>query len=196
VTFASNSTLICNVSGGNVTLIALGTCSITASQAGNVTFAAATAVIRTFTVTPGPPGIVSLTPNAGAGTSVTFKAVYPDPAGAGDLSEVLLQVDAVQTSVNACYVYYQPQGNHLYLANNAGTWITPALTPGVAGTASNTQCTLNAGSSSVTILGNDLTLNVAVTFSGTFVGAKNVYLYGYGLSGQSTGWVKEGAWTP
>ena len=93
-------------------------------------------------------------------------------------------------------MYYQPQGNHLYLANNAGAWMTPALTPGVAGTASNSQCTLNAGSSSVTTSGNDLTLNVALTFSSTFVGTKNVYLYAAGFSGQSSGWVKEGTWVP
>jgi hypothetical protein len=144
----------------------------------------------------GPPAIVSLSPSSGTGTTVTFKAVYSDPNGSGDLSIVLLQVNASQSSGNACYVYYQPQGNHLYLANNTGAWITPALTPGVAGTASNSQCTLNAGSSSVTMAGNDLTLNVALTFSGTFTGAKNVYLYAAGLNGKNSGWLKEGAWTP
>ena len=144
----------------------------------------------------GPPAIVSLSQNTGAATSVTFKAVYSDPNGAGDLNELLLQVNASQSNANACYVYYQPQGNHLYLATNAGAWITPALTPGVAGTASNSQCTLNAGSSSVTTAGNDLTLNVALTFSSTFVGAKNLYLYAAGLSAQNSGWVKEGTWVP
>ncbi len=83
--------------------------------------------------TAGPPAVVSLSPNTGAGTSVTFKAVYSDPNGAGDLSTLLLQMNTTQSGVNGCYVYYQPQGNHLYLANNAGAWITPALTPGVDG---------------------------------------------------------------
>jgi hypothetical protein len=123
--------------------------------------------------------------------------VYTDPNGAVDLSDVLLQVNTVQSSANACYVYYQPQGNHLYLATNAGTaWMTPALTPAVAGTASNSQCTLNGGSSSVTMAGDDLTLNVALSFSGTFMGAKNVYLYDAGFSGQKSGWVKKGTWVP
>jgi hypothetical protein len=145
----------------------------------------------------GPPAIVSLSPSSGTGESVTFQAVYSDPNGAADLATVLVQVNSVQTSGNGCYVYYQPQGNHLYLYNDAGTVLsTPALTPGVAGTASNSQCTLNAGSSSVTMAGNNLTLNVALTFSGTFVGAQNVYLYDAGLSKQNSGWVKKGAWTP
>jgi hypothetical protein len=125
-----------------------------------------------------------------------LKAVYSDPAGAADLDELLLQINASQSSANACYVYYQPQGNHLYLASNAGVWITPALTPGVTGTSSNSQCTLNAGSSSVTTAGNNLTLNVALTFNSSFTGAKNVYLYAAGLKGQNSGWVKEGTWTP
>ncbi len=95
----------------------------------------------------------------GRRAAVTFKAVYSDPNGAADLNELLVQVNTIQSSANACYVYYQPQGNHLYLANDAGAWITPALTPGAAGVSSNSQCTLNAVSSSViTVSGNDLTL--------------------------------------
>jgi hypothetical protein len=136
---------------------------------------------------------VSLTPNSGSGTSATFQAVYTDPNGVADLDEILLQVNSSQNSANACYVYYKPQGNLLYLSNNAGTvWMTPALTPGVAGTASNSQCTLNAGSSSVATAGNDLTLTVALNF--TFAGTKNVYLYAAGMSGENSGWVKEGTW--
>ena len=50
VTFASNSKTICTVLGTNVTPIAGGTCSITASQAGDSTWAAAPPVIQTFTV--------------------------------------------------------------------------------------------------------------------------------------------------
>jgi uncharacterized protein (TIGR03437 family) len=197
VTFNSNSALVCTVSGSNATLVGAGTCSITASQIGNSTWAPATPVVRTFTVSSvGPPGIVSLSPNAGTGNPVTFKAVYSDPNGARDLNEVLLQVNTTQTSAHACYVYYHPQGNQLYLFNDAGNAFTiPALTPGVAGTASNSQCTLDAGSSSVTTSGNTLTLNVALTFSSKFIGAQNVYLHAAGFSGQNSGWIKEGMWT-
>src|SRR6185312_9534190 len=51
VSFASNSQTICTVSVATVTLLTTGTCSITASQAGNGTYAAATTVTQTFTVT-------------------------------------------------------------------------------------------------------------------------------------------------
>jgi Bacterial Ig-like domain (group 3)/FG-GAP-like repeat/Beta-propeller repeat/Divergent InlB B-repeat domain len=197
VTLTSNSPKICTVSGVNVTLVAAGSCSITASQPGNSTWAAAIPVTRIFLVSAGPVAAVSVSPSAGAGKSVTFQAVYFDSNGAGQLSELLLQINTGQSSANACYVYYQPSGKHLYLATNAGTaWITPALTPGVAGTASNSQCTLNAGSSSVTTAGDNLTLSVALTFSNTVAGTQNIYLYAGGPSGQASGWVKAGTWTP
>jgi Bacterial Ig-like domain (group 3)/FG-GAP-like repeat len=197
VGFASTTPSVCTVSTTTITLVAPGTCSITASQTGNSNYAAATPVTRTFLVSAGPPGIVSLSPNSGAGTQVTFKAAFSDSNGAADLSALLLQVNSVQSGANACYIYYQPSGNHLYLATNAGAaWITPALTPGAAGTSSNSQCTLNAASSSVTSAGNGMTLTVALTFSSTIVGTQNVYLYAAGISGENSGWVRGGTWTP
>jgi hypothetical protein len=55
VTFASSTTTVCTVSGVTVTLVAAGMCSITASQPGNASYAAATPVTRSFTVSPAPP---------------------------------------------------------------------------------------------------------------------------------------------
>jgi len=145
----------------------------------------------------GPPTIVSLTPNSGTGQPVVFSAVYSDPNGAADLNQVLLLVNTSLTLAGGCYVYYYPQGNQLFLSNNAGTaWLTPALTPGGSGTLANSQCTLNASSSTASTSGNNLTLGVSLTFASTMVGSRNVYLYGSGLSGQNSGWVKSGTWTP
>lgn len=50
VTYASTSPSICTVSGSTAAMIAPGTCSITASQVGNTTYAAATPVSQSFTV--------------------------------------------------------------------------------------------------------------------------------------------------
>ena len=54
VSFASTTPAVCTVSGNTVTVLALGTCSIVASQAGNGSFAAATSVAQSFNVTSGP----------------------------------------------------------------------------------------------------------------------------------------------
>ncbi|MGA7409643.1 MAG: hypothetical protein WBW33_04100, partial [Bryobacteraceae bacterium] len=145
----------------------------------------------------GPPAIVSLSPGSGTGASATFTSVYSDPNGASDLNQAMMLVNTSVSAVGACYVYYYPQGNQLYLRNDTATaWLVPALTPGVAGTVSNSQCTLDAGSSSVSTAGNNLTLNLALSFSTSFVNPKNVYLYAAGASGKNSGWVQKGSWTP
>ena len=71
VSFASTTPPVCTVSGSTVTILAVGTCSITASQAGNANYAAATPVTRSFTVSAagaGEPAI--LYDNLGSGNSL------------------------------------------------------------------------------------------------------------------------------
>jgi uncharacterized repeat protein (TIGR01451 family) len=53
VSFNSQTTSVCTVSGSTVTLVAIGTCSIQATQAGNANYLAATSVTRSFQVTQG-----------------------------------------------------------------------------------------------------------------------------------------------
>jgi hypothetical protein len=52
VTFTSMTPQICTVSASTVTILAMGTCSITASQAGNISYAAATPVTQSFPINP------------------------------------------------------------------------------------------------------------------------------------------------
>jgi uncharacterized protein (TIGR03437 family) len=51
VAFVSNTPSVCTVSGINVTTVAAGTCSITATQPGNSNYTAAASVTQSFTVT-------------------------------------------------------------------------------------------------------------------------------------------------
>jgi len=53
VSYTSQTTGICAVSGSSVTLVAVGQCSIQATQTGDTNWGAATAVDRSFQVTPG-----------------------------------------------------------------------------------------------------------------------------------------------
>jgi hypothetical protein len=50
VTFASGSTGVCTVSGSTLSMVGLGTCSVTASQPGNASYPAATPVTQAFSV--------------------------------------------------------------------------------------------------------------------------------------------------
>jgi uncharacterized protein (TIGR03437 family) len=74
VVFASNSPSVCTVSGVTVTLLAAGTCSITASQSGNSVYAPATPVTQTFPVSSAtaPPVITGLSPAAAAAGGPAF----------------------------------------------------------------------------------------------------------------------------
>ena len=67
VSFSSLTTPVCTVSGNTVTIVAVGTCNIQASQAGDATYAAAPNVSRGFAV-------------AKASQTITFGA--PEPSGA------------------------------------------------------------------------------------------------------------------
>ena len=53
VSYASTTTGVCKISGSTISFVSAGTCSIKATQAGNATYAAATAVTQSFSVTPG-----------------------------------------------------------------------------------------------------------------------------------------------
>ena len=70
VSFTSSTTSVCTVTGAQVSVLTVGTCSITASQSGAGTaFAAATAVTRSFeiaAVTPDAPTLISVVPGAAA----------------------------------------------------------------------------------------------------------------------------------
>ncbi len=109
----------------------------------------------------------------------------------------MINTRVIGDNANSCYVSYTPENNQLHLTNDEGTlWLKPALTPGVAATVSNSQCTVNGASSSVSMVGNNLTLNVSVTFTKALVGYQSVFLYAGGLSGQNSTWIKKGTWAP
>ena len=61
VTYASTTAATCTVSGSVLTLVSAGTCTITASQAGNVTYNAAIDVSKSFTIT----GAAAAPPSSG-----------------------------------------------------------------------------------------------------------------------------------
>jgi YVTN family beta-propeller protein len=141
--------------------------------------------------------VVSLTPSSGTGVTQTFTVVATDTSGIADLNQVQLLFNTTPTRTSGCNVYYVAATNILNLYTNDGSGFVGGVTPGSATQASNGQCTLNGAGSSVSTSGNNLTLNVSLTFSGTFTGAKNAYVYVQGNNGSNNGgWQQEGTWTP
>jgi hypothetical protein len=126
VSFTSTTPPVCTVAGATVTLVSAGTCTIQASQAGNGTYAAATPVDQSFTVTPKSQtitfGVISSKPfgtlpftvsaTASSGLAVSF---------ASTTSSVCTVATATVTLVSAgtCTIQASQAGNSNYAAATA-----------------------------------------------------------------------------
>src|SRR6202023_1591499 len=93
------------------------------------------------------------------------------------------------------FVSYSRGGNALYLMNDAGTTFQGPITPGTSGSVSNSQCTLNAATASFSTNGNNLTVNLPLTFASAFFGAKSTFGLAQDNGAQSSPWTTTGTWT-
>ena len=144
VSFNSQTTSVCTVSGATVTLVAVGTCTIQATQAGNANYAAATPVNQSFQVTPGVPILTLTKTHAGNFTQ--------GQAGATYTVSVSNAASGGPTSGTVTVTETAPSG--LSLVSMAGTgWTCPA-----GGTACTRSDVLAAGASYPAIT---VTVNVA-----------------------------------
>jgi hypothetical protein len=123
--------------------------------------------------------------------------VFTDPDGAADIQfvQMVIGVAANGGGQAFCFIHYDRVGNALYLYGDNGFFLGPVT----LGTASNllqtSSCAVSALDSSVTAVGNTLTVNISVAFEPAFAGAKNVYLRAYDSANHDTGDVQEGTWT-
>jgi hypothetical protein len=153
------------------------------------------AFVAKFTFgTSGPPTAVSVSPPGSSGASQTFTLVYSDTLGFADISWVEMNWNATQSTAGACYLHYDRAGNTIQLSNDAGNGWVGSLKPTLAGTLQNSQCILDAGASSVFGSGNNLTLNLALTFKQAFAGTKNIYMQVQNVSSALTPWQARGTW--
>ena len=132
----------------------------------------------------GTPSTVSVTPSSGSGASQTFALKYFDTAGASSLQQVWVYFNAALANParNACLLYYSAVTNQIsLLGDNGTTW--QAATLGSATTLQNSQCTVNAATSTVSSSGNTFTWNAAMTFKPAYAGVKNTYFDGRGCIG-------------
>jgi hypothetical protein len=163
-----------------------------AQSSGGTTLAA---FVARFTFGPtGPPAPVSVTPASGSGSSQIFTLLYQDSRGFADISWVEMSWNATQATANACYLHYDRATNVLQLSNDAGTGWVGSATLGSAGTLQNSQCTVDSGTSSASGTGNNLTLNLSLTFKQAFGGAKNVYMQVMDISNTVAPWQALGSW--
>ena len=153
-------------------------------------------------VAPQPPVVVSLTPSSGQGLSQSFTLTVSDSAGANDLASVRLLFANSSSLSSACAVTYIFQQKNLGLTNDAGTGYAGYVTPGQAGSVSNSQCTLSGAGSSIQTSGNSLVMTASLQFNGAFASlgtsaAKTIFANPVNSAGQgpSGGIVSAGIWT-
>ena len=129
VTFtrAAASTGVCNLSGGTVTLVGAGTCTINANQAGNAAYLAAPQVQQSFTIslrsqtiafTSSPPGSAhvggaayTVAATASSGLAVSF-AVAAGSAGVCSIAGATVSM----TGAGTCVIVANQAGNGTYQA--------------------------------------------------------------------------------
>ncbi|MBS0569903.1 MAG: hypothetical protein JSS28_04810 [Proteobacteria bacterium] len=128
MTYVSNSTGVCTVSGSTATIVTAGTCSITASQGGNASYGAATPVTDLITINPAgqtiaftstPPaspaygGSYAVSANGGAsGNPVTFSIDATSTGGACSISVANVSF----TGIGTCVIDANQAGNSNYTA--------------------------------------------------------------------------------
>ena len=141
VTFATTTPAVCTVAGSTVTLLAIGTCTIDASQAGTANYAPASDVARSFQVTlpfsgflPPLAGTALHLANAGAGVAINFtlggdRGLNVLAAGSPSSAPVSCSSGAVlgaatpaQSAGNAGLQYDATTGEYTYVWKTDRSW--------------------------------------------------------------------------
>ncbi len=138
----------------------------------------------------------SVSPSTGSAASQTFALRYSDPLGSTYVKQAWVWFnDSLSSSAaGSCLAYYERPTNRLFLLNDAGTSWTSAILGSVI-TLENSQCAIATASASIQLAGNQLTLNLPVTFKSAFAGLTHTYLFASNLSGMNSGWQSRGDWT-
>jgi hypothetical protein len=133
-------------------------------------------------------GGVATARTTGSG-AVTYTFTFNDTNGVADLGVLNILVNDALNGNNACYLAYARAANQLYLVNDAGSGLLPAMTLNGSGTLGNSQCTVSGAGSSATPSGNTLTLVLNMTFPSSFAGNRVIY-----MAARSNGDVLNSGW--
>lgn len=196
-----------NASWLTINSISNGTVSYTATpntsgaqRVGTLTLAG-----QTFTVTQAAynasqfPSLVSLSPFQGSGANANLTFVYSDPNGWAAIQSAEFIINPrwePGSRAGGCYVKYAPGTGVFTLIANDGNSVAGTAAPGTQNTMSNSQCTLNAVTSSVSGSGNNLTIVASLTFQPSFTGQRHIWMQAVDYNNNTTNWLVYGVWFP
>jgi hypothetical protein len=149
-------------------------------------------------LSPQPPSVVSVTPGIGSGLGPKiFSYLYSDASGYQNISVVQTILNTTSNLMGSCGTKFQPASSSLYLIKDDGSsWLGPLMI-GQPGTLQNSQCVLNAGASSATGSGTNLTVNLDFTFQPDFIGLKNHFMLAEDtVNNLTSGLQNRGTWIP
>lgn len=149
----------------------------------------------TFTTAAGGvPVVGAMVPASGAGPGQRFSFTIADQGGASYLTGMAVLFAASFNNSNACLLSYDRTANKVSLAYDNPNSGAGTATPGSATIVSNSQCTLRAANSTVTIGATSIVVTFDVTFNAAWFGTKNVYAFA-AEPGANSGWVTTGTWS-
>ena len=135
-------------------------------------------------------------PSHGSGLSHTFTFTFVDTKGYLDLGVQNILINNFLDGRHACYLAYIRPLNVLYLVNDPGTELLPALTLNGSGSLTNSQCTVTGAGSSASGNGNTITLTLNISFLAAFNGNRVIYMAARdGTDANNSGWQAMGTWT-
>ncbi|MFH1593791.1 MAG: cellulase family glycosylhydrolase, partial [Candidatus Omnitrophota bacterium] len=144
-----------------------------------------------------PPQTGTVTPASGSsftGEEVVFSTTYMDPNGWEDLYYGLFQINKDLSLPGSVYCYYYQNHNILFIYKDGTGWIG-GYTPGSANTIENDYFILDCSKTTVSGLGNILTVNWNITFKEAFSNKNcNTYLSAMDDSSAQAPWAKKGTW--
>ncbi|MCP5114895.1 MAG: hypothetical protein GY953_29035, partial [bacterium] len=137
---------------------------------------------------------LSVSPMSGSGSVGGFRFHFSDQDGYDQMRWTYVLFHSGVNSAGGCYIQYNHDSRLLWLMNDTGTQWTGPVVPGLPGTLSNSQCTVDSAYSSAIGAANTLNLGLLVRFDPDFAGLKNVYMYAADTTGENTSWHKAGTW--
>ena len=104
-----------------------------------------------------------------------FTINFSDTNGYRDLlsGNYHILVNATPDGTNSCWLQLLSTGVSLAPDDPNQAWLF--TTYGSAGVSQNSQCAVNGSATTISGSGNSLTLNLSLTFAGSFAGARNIY---------------------
>ncbi len=141
--------------------------------------------------------VVGMSPFRGNGTGpAPFTFNFSDTQGFQDFGVLNILVNGSLDGLNACYLAFAYPYNVMFLLPDNGIGLLPGQSMGAPGSVSNSQCTVSWGSAAVNASGNNLALNLNITFTAAFAGNRIFYVAARDVSqANNTDWHAMGTWT-